>query len=228
MNRAESVHDTGSPFFPDDCFLFTGLSHTERAKALSVLRPEFLRVKEGERVVHAGESGGRLFFLLSGRTSVYRIGGEKPVLLNQLRSGDCFGAASLFSNGETPTEIVAETDCRCAVIREENLTRWFSSCPAAAINYIRFISEKLVFLNRRVRDYSAATSDEKTACLLLNEADENGVAVLKNVSSLIKTMNLSRASFYRSVSSLLSRGIISKKGNAIQIINPKEMKGILS
>ena len=148
--------------------------------------------------------------------------------MNQLRSGDCFGAASLFSDGETPTEIVAETDCRCAVIREENLTRWFSACPAAAMNYIRFISEKLVFLNRRVRDFSAATSDEKTACLLLNEADENGLAVLKNVTSLIRTMNLSRASFYRSLTSFVSRGIISKNGSKIQIINLNELKGILS
>ena len=224
----ETVSKHGSPFFPDDCFLFTGLSHTERAKALTVLCPELLRVKEGDRVVSAGEVGGRLFFLLTGRTSVYRVGGEKPVLMNQLRSGDCFGAASLFSDGETPTEIVAETDCRCAVIREENLTRWFSACPAAAMNYIRFISEKLVFLNRRVRDFSAATSDEKTACLLLNEADENGLAVLKNVTSLIRTMNLSRASFYRSLTSFVSRGIISKNGSKIQIINLNELKGILS
>ena len=228
MNMDETVSKHGSPFFPDDCFLFTGLSHTERAKALTVLCPELLRVKEGDRVVSAGEVGGRLFFLLTGRTSVYRVGGEKPVLMNQLRSGDCFGAASLFSDSETPTEIVAETDCRCAVIREENLTRWFSACPAAAMNYIRFISEKLVFLNRRVRDFSAATSDEKTACLLLNEADENGLAVLKNVTSLIRTMNLSRASFYRSLTSFVSRGIISKNGSKIQIINLNELKGILS
>ena len=224
----ETVSKHGSPFFPDDCFLFTGLSHTERAKALTVLCPELLRVKEGDHVVSAGEVGGRLFFLLTGRTSVYRVGGEKPVLMNQLRSGDCFGAASLFSDSETPTEIVAETDCRCAVIREENLTQWFSACPAAAMNYIRFISEKLVFLNRRVRDFSAATSDEKTACLLLNEADENGLAVLKNVTSLIRTMNLSRASFYRSLTSFVSRGIISKNGSKIQIINLNELKGILS
>ena len=228
MNMEETFSEHGSPFFPDDCFLFTGLPHTERAKALDILRPELLRVKEGDRVLHAGETGGRLFFLLTGRTSVYRVGGEKPVLMNQLRSGDCFGAASVFSDSETPTEIVAETDCRCAVIREEDLSRWFSVCPAAALNYIRFLSERIVFLNRRVRDYSAATSDEKTACLLLNEADENGIAVLKNVTSLIKTMNLSRASFYRSITSFLSRGIILKSGSKIQIINQKELKGILS
>jgi CRP-like cAMP-binding protein len=41
-------------------------------------------------------------------------------------------------------------------------------------------------------------------------------------------MNLSRASFYRSLSSFLSRGIVSKNGSKIQIINAKELKGILS
>ena len=96
------------------------------------------------------------------------------------------------------------------------------------MNYIRFLSEKIVFLNRRVRDFSSASSDEKTACLILNEADENGVATFRNVSSLIRTINLSRASFYRSLSSFLSRGLIYKDGNQIKIINAKELKGILS
>ena len=227
MNYDETVKETGAAFFPEDCFLFSGLSHVERAAALSVLRPELRRIPKGERVVRAGECGGRLYFLLSGRTSVFRMGGEKPVLMNQLRTGDCFGAASLFAKSETPTEIVAETDCRCAVVREEELTKLFSTCPQAALNYIRFISDKLVFLNRRVRDFSAATSDEKTACLLLNEADEDGVAILKNVTALIRTMNLSRASFYRALSSFQSRGIVSKNGSKIQIINAKELKGIL-
>ena len=227
MNDA-TIKQTGALFFPEDCFLFSGMSHVDRAAALSIMRPELLRIPKGERVVHAGECGGRLYFLLSGRTSVYRIGGEKPVLMNQLRTGDCFGAASLFSKSETPTEIVAETDCRCAVVREEELTKLFTVCPQAALNYIRFISDKLVFLNRRVRDFSASNADEKTACLLLNEADENGVATLKNVTSLIRTMNLSRASFYRALSSFQSRGIISKNGSEIQIINAKELKGILS
>ena len=228
MNPESKMSVTPTAYLPDDCFLFSGLSVRERADALSILRPESLHVSRGDYVVRSGDSGGRLFFLLTGRTSVYRTGGEKPVLMNQLRGGDCFGAASLFSTGDAPTEILAETDCRIAVVRESALTRLFSRIPETALNYIRFISEKLVFLNRRVRDFSAATSDEKTACLLLNEADENGVAVLKNVTSLIKTMNLSRASFYRSLTSFLSRGIISKNGNEIQIINCKELKGILS
>ena len=88
-----------------------------------------------------------------------------------------------------------------------------------SLNYIRFISRKLVFLNRRVRDFSAATSDEKTACLLLNEADEDGFVTIRNAAALIRTTNLSRASFYRSLASLISRGIIEKIGNEIKIIN---------
>lgn len=228
MKNENFVPDGVYSFFPEPCFLFSGFSRSERKTALSILRPSLCRYGEGDVVVSAGESGGRLFFLISGRCSVYRTGGDKPVLMNQLRGGDCFGAASLFSNDPTPTEIVAETDCRCAVVLEPDLTRLFSSIPAAALNYIRFISKKLVFLNRRVRDFSAATSDEKTACLILNEADENGVAVFRNVTSLIRTMNLSRASFYRSISSFLSRGIIQKDQNKIIISDIKELKGILS
>lgn len=228
MKNETSVSDAVYSFFPNPCFLLSGLSPAERDEALAVLRPTLCRYAEGDTVVSSGEAGGRLFFLLSGRCSVYRTGGEKPVLMNQLRSGDCFGAASLFSNDSTPTEIVAETDCRCAIVREPELSRLFSTHPVAALNYIRFISEKLVFLNRRVRDFSAASSDEKTAALILNQADENGVAVFRSVTALIRTMNLSRASFYRSLSSFVSRGMIERHRNAVKILNLNELKGILS
>ena len=226
--KTEIEKETNRGKFPEPCFLLKGLSRPEREAALSVLRPETLSFAEGERVVEVGEAGGKLYFLLSGRVSVYRTGGEKPVLMNRLRSGDCFGAASLFCDQPTPTEIVAETDLRLVSLSEDDLSRLFSLFPAAALNYIRFISRKLVFLNRRVRDFSAATSDEKTACLLLNEADEDGFVTIRNAAALIRTTNLSRASFYRSLASLISRGIIEKIGNEIKIINEKELKGILS
>ena len=220
--------ETGSTTLPESCFLFASLSGTELDAARSLLSPATRRFSAGEIVVRTGEAGGRLCFLLSGRVSVYRTGGEKPVMINQLRTGDCFGAASLFTDDPAPTEIVAETDCKISVVDRNALTRLFTACPGTALNYIRFISEKLVFLNRRVRDYSAATSDEKTACLLLNEADENGVVKLRNVTALIKTINLSRASFYRSITAFLSRGIIEKEGNLIRIKNSEKLKGILS
>ena len=228
MNRTESPTEIGISAFPDPCFLFDGLSRAELQTATTLLAPAQLRFSAGDTVVRAGEKGGRLFFLTSGRVSVYRTGGEKLVLINQLRCGDTFGAASLFTSDPAPTEIRAETDCRITVLEERDLSRLFNACPACSLNYIRFLSEKLVFLNRRVRDFSAATSDEKTACLLLNEADEYGVVKLRNVTALIRTINQSRASFYRSVASLISREIIEKNGNQIRIIKGKELKGILS
>lgn len=226
--KTDQGNATRSALFPASCFLFEGLTRHEKDAATALLNPETRRFGQGETVVRAGAEGGKLFFLLSGRASVYRTGGEKPVLMNQLRSSDCFGAASLFTARPTPTEIVAETDLALFVLTEPELTRLFLTFPKTAMNYIRFISDKLVFLNRRVRDYSAATADEKTACLLLSLQDETEVVTLKNVTSLIKTMNLSRASFYRALSSFISRGVILKKGNEIKIINQNALKGITS
>lgn len=217
-----------SAALPAACFLLEGLTRLEKDAATALLNPETCRFGRGETVVRAGSDGGKLFFLLSGRASVYRTGGERPVLMNQLRSGDCFGAASLFTACPTPTEIVAETDLTLFVLTERELTRLFLAFPKTALNYIRFISDKLVFLNRRVRDYSAATAEEKTACLLLSLQDETGVVTLKNVTAVIKTMNLSRASFYRALASFISRGDILKNGNEIQIINQNALKGIQS
>ena len=228
MIKTETGNQPRRASFPDPCFLFEGLSRSDAERAAALPCPRLRLCAEGEVVVRAGENGGRLFFLLSGRAAVYRTGGEKTVLMNRLLAGDCFGAASLFTSGPTPTEIVAESDLRLAEVSESSLSRLFLDCPRTALNYIRFISDKLVFLNRRVRDFSAASADEKTACLLLSEQDETGVVTLKNVTALIKTMNLSRASFYRALASFSSRKIIEKHGNAIKIINPNALKGILS
>lgn len=222
-------NDSFSTSFPEGCFLLDGLSVEEKQRAIKILSPTYRTVEEGREAVSAGDPGGYLIFLLSGRMSVYRSGAEKQTLLKYLIRGDCFGAASLFrENGAAPTNVIAETECRLAMIRVDKLITVFESFPASALNYIMFLSSKVAYLNRRIRDYSATSAEEKTANLLLRESDENGVVALRNVTETIKTLNVSRASFYRSLASFLNKGIIERSNKEIRILKPDQLKGIVS
>ena len=221
--------DTFSTNFPDSCFLLDGLTTEDRQKAIKILAPTYRTVEEGQQVVCAGDPGGYLIFLLSGRMSVYRNGTDKQTLIKYLIRGDCFGAASLFrETGPAPTCVFCETECRLAMIRVDRLTTLFETYSTSALNYIKFLSRKVAYLNRRIRDYSATSAEEKTANLLLRESDENGAVVLRNVNEAIKPLNLSRASFYRSLASFLDRGIIERANKEIRILKPNELKGIVS
>ena len=75
MNSTDAARQARSAYFPDPCFLFDGLTGSERENALSILSPVYPVFPAGDKIVRAGESGGRLFFLLSGLAAVYRTGG---------------------------------------------------------------------------------------------------------------------------------------------------------
>ena len=209
-------------------FLLQSVESCHLYEALEILSPNSLSYPRGSILVRVGETVDSLTFITSGTASVFRDS-EHKVLLNQLTSGACYGAASLFGGKALqPTEIVAKTAVECASFSESSLKAFFLHFPSSALDYISFLSGRIRFLNRRVQDFSYGSAEQKTAQLLLATADESGVSDIPNLRAAAESMNIGRASLYRVLSSFSDRGIIEKDGKQIQIIKQNDLKGILS
>lgn len=69
--------------------------------------------------------------------------------MNRLGAGQIFGAAALF--GETDayvTEIEALRATRLLFISQARMSDYIARYPVVAENYIRFLSDRIRFLNR--------------------------------------------------------------------------------
>lgn len=211
---------------PKDWFLFSALTETETATAKAILSYKEISYESGETVFSKGETSQCLAYIAEGCIAVYRDTAQKSVLLNKLCRGNTFGASALFGQNEAfPTHLIAKTRSRILFFTQENLEVLFKAVPQTALNYISFLSDRIRFLNGKVRSFASGTNEEKLARFFL-ENEENGQISLKNLSSLASSLSLGRASLYRIIETMAERGIISREKNTVTIKNRQELERI--
>ena len=220
----ETVGGSMKRSLPNEWFLFSSLNEEERKAAKSILSYDETCYKSGDTVLEKGETAHSLGYIAEGCVAVYRDTAQKSVLLNKLSRGSSFGASSLFGQNEAfPTHLVAKASTRIFFIPQKTLETLFTELPQTAINYISFLSDRIRFLNGKIRSFASGTNEEKLARFFL-ENEENGRLSLKNLSSLASSLSLGRASLYRVIDAFTERGVIARDKNTITVINKEELE----
>lgn len=109
-----------------------------RMDFLSVLSPEELQslaeettirvYMPGEVVVHQGDEGSELFFILEGQAEV-RVGKSPQSLLATLNPLQFFGEMSLLTGEARSATVVAQTRLEVLVLNKGNMSRLFNTNP---------------------------------------------------------------------------------------------------
>lgn len=205
---------------PDTIFLFQGISATEVHSLLEGI-PEAVSFAKGEVVYTRRRFRHALGVLLSGRAEVYRTEGGRHVLMNRLGPGDSFGAAALYGGGEEyVTEVRAAAACEILFLSQETVSGWMRRDYRVAENYIRFLSGRIRFLNRRIAGFTGGAADRRLARYLAEQAGENGRTRLPgSMTALASALNIGRSSLYRSLDALTEAGLIRRAGREIEIVD---------
>ena len=200
-----------------DCFLFRGLSEAECAAVCARL-PEPERIVKGANVYTEQTFRRALGIVLSGELRVTRLGADgRRRTHNRLLPGDGFGAAALFGD-EFVTEVVAYKAATVQFIPEETLTALWRSDPRIADNYIRFLTERIRFLNRAMNGAGGGTAEDKLRRYLLSHCDGTGHVTLPcSLSGLSVRLDIGRSSLYRALEELSQSGFLRRSGKDITI-----------
>ena len=137
-----------------------GGADTEKLYELIARCAEIRKAVKGDTV----KAENRLCYMAEGRAKVAAAGGKHTVM-KELGRGDVFGCATLFVGGAV-TDIKAVSDCTIVTISEDCVCEIFRSLPDAAIGYIKYLSEKIRYLNGKIGGLSAVGADEKLLSFL--------------------------------------------------------------
>lgn len=200
-------------------FLFSSLTACEREAFLK--GREAVEFFKGEVIYSPDKFRRSLGVILSGEAQVQNDSGT---VLNVLREGDCFGAAALFSEIESyVTTILAKSKMKVLFLSNDELEEAFLLYPRMAISYIRFISGRIQFLNRKIESFTAPNAEEALLGWVYENAGDGGRAVLPGgFSALARELNLGRASLYRALDRLSSEGRLRRDGRNIYLVSGKE------
>lgn len=206
-------------------FLFENTDFSALDRRFGIMDSVTVRkYSDGEIFFSCGSEGFPV--ILSGSAVIVSGRGEKSTVLRSLVSGDAFGAASLFSEeGEHRTVVRAKGDCSVAIVPVETIKTILENEPVCSMNYIRFLSGRISFLNRKIAAFTAGSAEAKLAVYLLSLPCDDGMCRIPcPISALSSTLRIGRASLYRAFDDFARQGIIEKDGRIVRLIRPEELK----
>ncbi|MDD4699857.1 MAG: Crp/Fnr family transcriptional regulator [Oscillospiraceae bacterium] len=166
-----------------------------------------------------------LGIVLSGTAKIMKsLGSGTDVVMRTLSASEVFGVASMFSEtkSESLSKITAENDCTVLYISEELIYKLMQKYPTVSINYIKFLTGRIRFLNHRIDSFTAGSAEQKLLEYLVQNSHEDGEVVLNHsMSELAKRLNIGRSSLYRSLETLEKSGAIVRQKNCF-FITPTE------
>ena len=88
------------------------------------------------------------------------------------------------------------------------------------LDYIRYLSKRIYFLNNRIINFTGGTAESRLANFLLNSFGDYKTYVLDvSLSQLAVLLDIGRASLYRGFEKLISEGAIERKGKIIRLLD---------
>ncbi len=204
------------------CFLFRGIEEPTVLKLLSLINLDFREYERSEIIYSPSSFDRRIGIVLSGECSIYRqkLDG-KDIPLNVVSRTGCFGiTAALAGREEFPTIIIAKRRCQIAFISGSDIEILIRNSSQVALNVIKFMSEKICFLNDKIATFSGDNVEQKTARYILSIPEiKEGYPISFNKKHAAEAINSGRASLYRALDALADSGLISIEEKTIIILD---------
>lgn len=166
--------------------------------------------------------------IVKGSAKVFKSGGE--VLVSRLSEGDIFGCQALFIGGEFfPNVIVSCGETVVLYLDKSVIVDLMEADINFAFDYIRYLSRRIHFLNRRIENFTGGSAESRLAGYLLSCFGGERTYVLdRSMTQLSFSLDISRASLYRAFDSLISCGIIEKEGKEIKLVDKEGLISLIS
>lgn len=209
--------------------LFRGSPPSVLTRILAVSDCTAAEYEKNEVVYDKTNFSRSLGIVLEGRLRVTKENADKrPIVMSTLQRGAMFGAAALFnSEPEYATKITAIERSRVLFLPQRLIKRMIEREPDIAENYIRYLSERILFLNRKIYFLTAGTAEQRLAGFLLDNLAVGEFSEMPmTMHRLADALNMSRASLYRAFDELTASGAVSKQGKLVCINNAGLLKNL--
>lgn len=206
--------------------LFRGTAEGSLQRILNVSGYELELFQKDDVIYSPTDFKRSLGIILDGQLRVTKENAEgREIVMSTLHRGAMFGAAALFnSEHEFQTKITAVEPCRIFFFSQRIIMRLIEREPKIAENYIRYLSDRILFLNKKIYFLTSGTAEQRLSSFLLNNLSEYDETRLPmSMTEIAASLNISRASFYRAMDSITDSGAIVKNGKMFRIADVEKL-----
>ena len=212
--------------------LFKGLDIEEIEDILKNISFTKIKYRKGEILAHEGEVCTSLGVILEGTIEMQRIYcNGKYIVIKKLSKGEVFGEALIFSEKSFyPLTVLAVNDCLIMYIKKEEILSLCFQNKKILENFISLLSNKVLMLNKKIKNISFKSIKEKVSNYILEESiiqNTDTISLNESKEDIAAKLGIPRPSFSRELMRLKTLGIIDFNRRFIKIINKDELENIL-
>jgi CRP/FNR family cyclic AMP-dependent transcriptional regulator len=206
--------------------LFVGLEDAPATELSSAMGT--VRLNKGEILFHEGDTGDRLYVVVSGKIKLGRSGSAgRENLLAVLGPGQMFGELSLFDPGPRSTTATAVTACEIRTLEHDELMTWLVGRPEVARGLLAQLAGRLRRANDVVADLVFSDVPGRVAKQLLELANrfgdkrDDGVHVHHDLTQeeLAQLVGASRETVNKALADFAARGWIRLEPRSVTILD---------
>lgn len=176
-------------------------------------------------IISPDELNSPISIVISGTVEILCNNSNHKVLLKTSGAGTVFGVANLYADNQTfPSIVSAKTETKVLMVDKKIFKSMLVAEPEILNNFLAFLSNKVIYLNKKIASYTAGNNEKKLAYFLSENQIDGIVSTEVSISDIAVMLNMGRASLYRAFDKFESENIISRDGRTIHITNLEKLK----
>jgi CRP-like cAMP-binding protein len=202
------------------------------SKLLSKVNIQIHSYKKDALIASEGDLCSNMGFILKGQIDVLKSNASgNIVVVYSLKQGDSFGDALVFAEvHEYPSSLLATKESKVLMISSADILALCEKDHNFQRNLIKSLSERIIYLNQKVKILSHRTIRQKLSYYILEESQKQKSLDLKcrhTRSDIADLIGSTRPSVSRELSNMQSKGIIRLTPKSILILNKFMLEELL-
>lgn len=219
-------------FILSKCILFKDFDEKCIEKILKNINYKVKDYKKDEIIAIEGDACSTIGIILDGSMEIQKLfSSGKTVTITTLVTGDIFGEVIVFSSmNKYPSTILSNSNSKVMFISKEDIIKLCSLDSLILNNLMGLLSNKILMLNKKVKNLSYETIRQKISSFLLDQYRiQNSLTLKLNMSrqALAETFGIPRPSLSRELINMKNDKLIDVEKNIITIKDLESLEEIL-
>lgn len=204
------------------CRLFDGLEEEEVLNVIKSIRYRVAKYKKDNIVAQEGDDCTSVSIVLEGSVEVQKVyPSGKTVILTRFGEGSIFGEAVVFSkSGKYPSTIIAASDTEILSMGKADMVTLFGKYPKVLERFIETLSDRILMLNKKVKELSFETMRQKICSFMMEEYGKQKSLRIKvpfSRKTMAEFLGVQRPSLSRELINMKKGGLIEFDKDIIEI-----------
>lgn len=214
------------------CSLFKGVSKEQINTHMSSIKYQTVVYNKNDVIAIEGDDASSLGIIINGNIEIQKLyASGKIITIDRLSRGNIFGEVIIFSQmGRYPSTIVSSENSKILFIPKSEMLKLCSMDIQVLNNFMALLSNKILMLNKKLRNLSFETIRQKVSNFIMDEykrQKNNPIKFTISRKEMADYLGIQRPSLSRELIHMKEENLIDFDKHYIKIMDLEALEDYL-